>query len=311
MPRKYLTLMVIPHNSNRVREVNLTRPFLWCMASTIVLSLCALVFYSTGYYVKLHRETEFAHLNSENEVLRDQLTQIQSSLGNLRDHIDVLSETDRMMRTWASLSESGDDIRQAGVGGFSGESPLWRPEVSIETAGLITEAHMDLSQLVREARFLEASFSEIAQALQMDAALRDHTPSILPLPPDADFWPSSGFGYRNNPFTGRREFHYGLDIAGHMGTPIRATADGIVEKADREPEIGNVVKLDHGNGLHTVYGHLKEKPALKLGQKVKRGDTIGHLGRSGRTTAPHLHYAVSIGRKALNPMNFILSLRQK
>jgi len=310
VPRKYLTLMVIPHNENRVREYNISRPFIWGLTGTIVLSLCALVFYSTGYYVKLHREAEFAHLSAENGTLRYQLTHLQSSLSLLRSKVDNLSETDRMMRAWASLSEPGDDIRQAGVGGFSDESPAWESTLSAESVGILADATTDLDQLVREARFLESSFSEIAGILEENAQARGHTPSILPLPLDSDHWFSSGFGYRNDPFTGRRVFHSGLDIAGHLKTPVIATADGIVDQSGTEREAGNYLKLDHGNSLYTVYGHLFEKPTLKPGEIVKRGDVIGLLGKSGRTTAPHLHYAVHIGRRAVNPRSYIFRHRR-
>ncbi|MCK5695337.1 MAG: M23 family metallopeptidase, partial [Desulfobacula sp.] len=117
---------------------------------------------------------------------------------------------------------------------------------------------------------------------------------------------TSKFGYRTSPFTGRREFHSGLDISNKSGTKIIATANGRISYAARKMYIGNLVVIDHGHGRVTKFGHLK-KILVKQGQRVKRGDVIALLGNTGRSTGPHVHYEVRINGTPVNPLKYILN----
>jgi murein DD-endopeptidase MepM/ murein hydrolase activator NlpD len=117
---------------------------------------------------------------------------------------------------------------------------------------------------------------------------------------------TSGFGVRSDPFRGRAAMHAGIDLAGPIGTPIYATADGVVDRTEWVNGYGNLVELDHGHGIQTRYGHLS-KSMVVAGQKVKRGDMIGLMGSTGRSTGSHLHYEVRIDGKAVNPVPFLQS----
>jgi murein DD-endopeptidase MepM/ murein hydrolase activator NlpD len=128
------------------------------------------------------------------------------------------------------------------------------------------------------------------------------TPSIWP----TKGWLSSGFGYRISPFTGLREFHKGLDISNREGTKVIATADGVVTFAGKNGLFGDMIKIDHGHGIMTRYGHL-EKMLIKRGDVVKRGDVIGLMGNTGRSTGPHLHYEVFLNGLPVNPKKYILN----
>ena len=99
-------------------------------------------------------------------------------------------------------------------------------------------------------------------------------------------------------------------MAGHRGTDILATADGVIEKVDRDRRIGNYVAIDHGHGFRTVYGHLSQRATVKVGQQVKRGDVIGNLGNSGRSTGPHVHYAVHRNGQHKDPIRYIFNNRK-
>jgi murein DD-endopeptidase MepM/ murein hydrolase activator NlpD len=116
---------------------------------------------------------------------------------------------------------------------------------------------------------------------------------------------TDGFGMRPDPFTGRKAFHRGLDISARRKTPVLAPADGIVVKTGRNGGLGKTVHVSHGFGYTTVYGHL-DKMSVKPGDEIRRGDEIGLLGNSGRSTGPHLHYEVHVDRKAVNPLFYIL-----
>jgi murein DD-endopeptidase MepM/ murein hydrolase activator NlpD len=131
---------------------------------------------------------------------------------------------------------------------------------------------------------------------------RDSMPSIRP----CDIgWLSSRYGKRRDPFTGRQAFHRGIDFSLPVGTPVRVTAAGTVIVVEKQRGLGRVVKVDHGNGLVTVYAHLQEA-AVSVGQDVARGDVIARSGNSGRSTAPHLHYEVRVAGRSVNPLTYIL-----
>lgn len=307
MSKKYLTLMVIPHNEDRVREVNVSRPFLWGLSGAFLVSICALIFYTIGYYIKLNRELQQVSLQTENSELKYQFERVSRDLKSLRTKVDDLSETDRMMRVLVSLAEPGKDVRQMGVGGLSNEPPPWEARISYSAGELLKNTYTDMDQLLREAQFLTASFDTIESRLTSSEKVRRHTPSILPLPTNTDWWETSSFGYRNHPFTGRKDFHNGVDISARPGTSILATADGEILTVNKDKNLGWYVSIGHGFGFRTVYGHLKVKPPLRKGQKVKRGDTVGKLGNTGKSTGPHLHYAVIRNNRAQNPKKFIFA----
>lgn len=126
----------------------------------------------------------------------------------------------------------------------------------------------------------------------------------VPLGKPCQGYISSYYGYRRDPFTGRKAFHSGIDIVGRYGEPVRATADGVVYRVGYARALGRYVKIKHAHGYMTVYGHLK-KYIVKKGQKVRKGEVIGYLGNSGRSTGPHLHYEIRRWGKTLNPLRFI------
>lgn len=131
-------------------------------------------------------------------------------------------------------------------------------------------------------------------------ALAAATPSIWPVAG----WLSSVYGNRRDPFTGGADFHRGLDISADHGTPVHATADGTVRNAGWNGSYGNQVVVDHGFGIQTRYGHLS-KFSAREGQRVRRGDIIGHVGSTGRSTSPHLHYEVMANGKLTNPLRML------
>ena len=115
---------------------------------------------------------------------------------------------------------------------------------------------------------------------------------------------ASGYGYRTDPFTKAKKFHYGMDFTAPKGTPVYATGDGVVKRVDsRSSGYGKHIRIDHGYGYTSLYAHLY-KYNVKKWQKVKRGDLIGYVGNTGRSVAPHLHYEIIKDGKKINPINF-------
>jgi murein DD-endopeptidase MepM/ murein hydrolase activator NlpD len=162
--------------------------------------------------------------------------------------------------------------------------------------------HVEINEIDQVSHTQESSFTTLFSQLEGKRNLLAATPSIRPV----KGWISSRFGHRESPFTGRREFHRGLDIANRSGTPIIAPADGLVTYAGRKGLMGKMVTIDHGFGMVTRYGHLK-KILKKKGKRVKRGETIALMGNTGRSTGPHVHYEVRLNGVAVNPMNYFLN----
>jgi len=153
---------------------------------------------------------------------------------------------------------------------------------------------------------LESRLSTVSRTVDRRNALAAATPSIWP----AKGWLTSTMGRRSDPITGGADFHAGLDIAGERGQPVFATAAGTVTHVGYQGGYGNLIVLDHGFGLQTRYGHLLNY-TVKQGAKVNRGDVIGHVGNTGRSTGYHLHYEVLANGKLLNPLQLLSQQRPR
>lgn len=137
-------------------------------------------------------------------------------------------------------------------------------------------------------------------------AMNNGVISIPSIKPISAFTYTSAFGVRSDPFHGYAAMHAGIDLASPTGTPIYATADGVVDRAEWFGGYGNCVEIDHGKGIATRYGHMS-RIAARAGDRVKRGDLIGYVGSTGRSTGSHLHYEVRIDGHAVNPIPFLQS----
>ena len=144
----------------------------------------------------------------------------------------------------------------------------------------------------------------VRQGVAYREALADATPVIWP----ADGWISGTYGYRSDPFTGKRDFHPAVDISTPTGQPVYATATGRVASASRNGAYGNLVEIDHGFGLTTRYGHLSDF-SVTPGDTVLRGEIIGSVGATGRATGAHVHYEVWAGDRTINPMRLLAESR--
>ncbi|CUH94192.1 putative secreted protein [Propionispora sp. 2/2-37] len=144
-------------------------------------------------------------------------------------------------------------------------------------------------------------------SMQENESLPDNTNALATTP---SLWPASGavtsgFGQRNSPWEDGSELHPGIDIAAGIGTPVVATADGEVVKSGWSGGYGNIVQIDHGNGIETIYGH-NSKVAVIVGQKVKKGQIVSFAGSTGRSTGPHVHYEIRVNGTAVDPIKFLV-----
>ena len=170
MWKRNLTVMVVPHNRDQMRQVRASRPTVWGLGAALLFGCLALavVFYALGYFVNRQQETKLLALTSENTVLRKQVSHLQQKVEGLRENVNDLTEMDRKFRTWVNLAEPGDDVRKMGVGGDTTGVPEWEGQVAHDIGERLTRANTDVDQLLREARFLEASFDHIGSILDQN-----------------------------------------------------------------------------------------------------------------------------------------------
>lgn len=229
-------------------------------------------------------------LAQQNQALTDTASEVLTELNAIGSEIRVLKHRAGVSDVeWDALSPDPESTPQ---GGQALEAP---PELMLATAQ---------RQLPALSAVLAADVRPALEAtLEAEADQRAAFPDGKPVAGEIKV--SSEFGLRSNPFGGRGyEVHEGIDFAGPVGQPILATADGLVIKADYDRGYGNHIKLDHGYHYETLYAHLSQM-TVKLGDRVQRGDVIGHLGNTGRSSGPHLHYGIYRNGRALNPRYFL------
>ena len=308
MRRKYhltaslqnLKILVLQEGRSGLREFALSgkSAFRLLMAlivlAPILLYLGAHLLLETAYS---HRVTK---LRRDNVALQQLLVQFQGRIDNLEHDVTNLSTLDQNLREHANLPAIPAGIRAVGIGGSMVEvktdMDYLLPSDDISLAH-ITER---LDALHRGLNLEQLSYEAMRDALKDDLGRLRATPSIRPV---AVGEYTSGFGLRRDPYSKRYDFHRGQDISLRVGTPIHATANGKVMAARWGGNLGLYVKIDHGNGFHTLYGHLR-LIRVNEGQRVKRGEAIGESGNTGRATAPHLHYEVRHYNQPQNPVNF-------
>jgi len=304
MLRKILTIMVFPdNNSSKVRVVHLPALYIFIAIAIAILWVGFFVFFSGGYYCHSIDKSKLEQITDERHLLCEQLASFSVLVDSLQVEITFLTNKDKELRLIADLPEIDDETRMAGVGGTAVSFDEFNYERS-DPSCVPPSVATNVSQLLREAALLQSSFEEIEETFQEQREVLDHTPSVMP----ASGWFSSYYGRRRDPFTGRRQFHYGVDIANRKGTPIYATADGVVKRYGFDKSFGRMVVIDHGYGYETRYGHL-QKSLVKKGQEVKRGQQIALMGSTGRSTSSHVHYEVKLNGKHQNPFNYFYADR--
>lgn len=261
----------------RIRRISIHKRWLKATAAMAAVVLCVAgygLYGLTQSVMRIGVEEENNRLRLENELQRRQLEKLEN-------RVDAIEDKSRRLSEEAGVPgpvEEGAETRGAG-------GPL-----------LDLDAAM-LAEVEARAALLEANLQVFEAALREKARV----PSLWPVEGES----TDAFGVRGNPFGGgMSEYHSGQDISAPKGTPVVAPADGTVTHAGWQSGYGNLVTVDHGNGLSTRYGHLS-KVEVTLGQELKRGELLGLVGSTGRSTGPHLHYEVRIGDVAVSPRHYL------
>jgi murein DD-endopeptidase MepM/ murein hydrolase activator NlpD len=315
--RKKISFVVLTNTGSPAKQFCACRSTLrWAAAlAAAVVGVSGFVGYD---YVQLKRESlhlqqREAELSStlagqrdEVDLQRKQIGDFAGEINALKEKLLALNQFEKKIRVIADVEKRPDAGNLFGVGGVIPKAMDPKEAFSEQRNSLVREMRSQVGQLHLATVSQDQGFTSLIAHLEKQQRLLASTPTIRPVDPDAESWVSSRFDWRISPFTNQREFHKGFDIAAREGTPICATAAGVVTFAGNNGLLGKTVIVDHGHGITTTYGHCSR--VLKLpGEKVRRWETIALVGNTGNSTGPHVHYEVAIYGVPVNPEKYFLN----
>lgn len=263
-----------------------------CLSLLIGIGLYFVIFYS------FEAPTE-QNLRKENAILKSQYNILNRRLDNsLKVMANIQNRDDNFYRVMMQMDPVGYGQRLAGLD----NEKRYRELQNTPDAGLVRLLTQRLDLFERQLYAQSLSFDQLKETASKQKDKLAHIPSVIPIN-IKDFTMSSGYGVRRDPIYGSSKFHTGLDFAAKTGTPVFATADGKVTEAGRQSGYGNCIDISHGYNYLTRYAHLSEI-LVKPGQEVKRGEMIGKVGSTGKSTGSHLHYEVRFKDEPQNPVNY-------
>jgi murein DD-endopeptidase MepM/ murein hydrolase activator NlpD len=300
MSNNFFTLMIIPRRKSAVTKISLSSTLIRGLLIVFILAVL-LTLYMVYDYASIKRDkAELARLRIETVEQSQQLQELALKIDEFADRIEEFNQFDKKLRIVANYQIARDKKMLLGIGGSGNAKIKIKDLLDQDQVNLVSGMRKSISQLNEDANVMEKSFTELLNFLREQKSLLAATPSIWPV----KGWVTSGFGSRKSPFSSGGEFHGGIDIATRMGKEVIAPADGFVVELAPQAQDGNMIKVDHGHGIMTSYSHLS-KFATKLGSRVKKGDILGYVGTTGRSTGYHLHYAVFLNKIPVNPRRYL------
>ena len=237
---------------------------------------------------------EIREMALQYELLDRKVAELSGVLQHIEDRDNGL------YRAYFNSAPIPEEQRKSGLGGVN----RYQKFAELNNEELVTSTSKNVDVLAKRLAIQSKSLDEIVALAKEKSKLLTAMPAIQPVRNENLKSMASGYGYRSDPFTKVRKFHAGMDFSAKTGTPVFATGDGKVVRADNTASgYGNHIVIDHGFGFETLYAHLS-KYNVKKGQRVKRGDIIGFVGNTGRSEAPHLHYEVHSKGQPVNPLNY-------
>lgn len=293
----FFTVLIVPHSKDAIHSFSLSNLLMQFVCLVLLAATIFGALIIRNYKIAGNRLIIMGEIESENQELKESMEQLILETEELKlqlAEMTILSGEIKLLAESTSLGQGGGDSQL-----FFNRQNYYK---SLDGRG-----NMSLDRAYRNISLLQESIPEKnAMMVQLKDELQEYqnelscTPSIWPVKGKI----SSRFGIRRSPFTGRKEMHYGLDIAASRGTEIFAAADGKVVQATYLRGMGYMIALDHGYGLETRYAHLS-KFAISKGEHVQKGQVIGYVGSTGRSTGPHLHYEVRLNGVAVDPEAYL------
>lgn len=298
------------NTGSRPIQCTVSRFFIGCLC---LLSLGTAVL--LGEWLAYHRQLEslvpetrrlretIASQKSQMAAYEAHIRRFATDIDGLKEKLAALNGFENRIRILANLNTPDNSRSYLGIGGAMPTDLNPAAAITEKQSVLIREMHGQVDHLQRAAAVQESDLRYLMKGVVAKQNFLAATPSINPL---QEGWVTSDFGNRASPFTGLMEFHSGLDLGAPEGSPIISPANGTVTFAGTKGLYGKIIIINHGHGMATRYAHLS-KILKKRGEKIKRGDVIGLVGQTGRSTGPHLHYEVRINGTAVNPQDYILN----
>lgn len=307
MSKDELTIVVFPGSLKAPKKLRMPKRFVKIAVLVSFIGLVGVLgssFYFVQKYLRFQgSETELVKLRRDAKIRKIQVEKFAQQIKNYETEMARLERFEKKLRVITALEDSPKSVEKNwGVGGPYGLSTnSFTTAMGRGAVNMVERLSNGLGHLEKQAKIQSISFQELDDFFKNQKSFLSSTPSIWP----TRGWVTSGFGFRKSPFTGLREKHEGWDIAARNGSPVRATADGVVLVEGREYGYGNLIEIDHGYGVVTRYGH-NSKHLAKVGDRIKRGQVVALVGSTGRSTGPHLHYEVLLHGVPVNPKNYIL-----
>ena len=270
---------------------------LFLVASALFGLLSFIILLNTPYFETPKNRKQAREI--ENLKLRYAI--LNKKMDEVEDVIEFIEERDNnLYRVYFNASPIPEEERKSGFK----EVDRYAALEGYDNSQLVTNTTKRIDVLRKELAIQSKSLDDILKMAKAKDKLLAAIPAIQPVRNENLKSMVSGFGYRTDPFTKARKMHEGMDFTAKTGTPIYATGDGVVERADNTASgFGNHIVIRHGFGYETLYAHLS-RYKCRSGQRIKRGDIIGYVGSTGRSEGPHLHYEVHKNGKIVNPLNF-------
>jgi len=283
-----------------IKRTNLNKLYnliLFLISSIIFAGFITVLLLNTEFIntpQELIQSREIKNYELQMKVLNKKLEQVESTLANIE------KRDNNLYRVYFEASPIPPEQRRMGFGGINRYDYL----NGYENSDLIINTTKRIDILTKELVIQSKSLDEIELLAKNNESLLSSIPTIQPISNSDLKRMASGFGWRTDPFTKKRKRHWGMDFSAERGSPIYATGDGKISRADNKAAgFGNHVRIDHGFGYVSIYAHM-DKISVRKGNRVKRGDIIGYVGSSGRSVAPHLHYEITKDGKKIDPINF-------
>lgn len=300
MPKNFYTLLILPKKDSSAKKITMSSALVKGI-SIFIMGLILFMMYFSYDYIHIRREqAELKRLKTQTAEQRKQIDGLVAKVNQFAIKMDELRQVDKKIRIMASLVMGRDKDQLLGMGGPMSEDSRIRARINADDKEMIAGIDRSVDRLMDDAMSRERSFENLLARLKEKKSLMDSTPSTWPVAG----WVTSEFGMRTSPFSGERELHKGIDIATRIGKFIQSPADGIVAEVSYQHDLGQMIRIDHGHGISTFYGHLY-KAAVRTGASVRRGDRIGYVGNTGRSTGSHLHYAVVFNGVSINPRKYL------
>ena len=285
----------------RYERVRLTRQQLYRYVGLFSFGLICLAILMRFGFERFYPTPREIIYQQENNNLRSELAALNLDLEDVEFQLeDLRNRDDRFYRAILSLDPIPSTIRTLGVGGAERGQHLR----NLREPGIVSAVSNRIDKISSNVRLQNHSLNAVLDEALDKQEFLACKPSINPISPADPIWLTSTYGYRKDPFTGKRTAHHGIDLAGPVGLDIHCTGSGTViyAKINRHG-YGKEVVVDHGFGYRTTYAHLNDI-FVEKGQKLKRGEVVGTLGSTGRSTGPHLHYEIRKDGRAVNPFYF-------